>query len=104
MHVLNAAGVYLLKVNCEYDRKSCGICSKLTVKTLKRSQLTLLRYHLALVRLRSSHLRCSIKKLFLKISQFSQESTCVRVSFLIKLHDFSPATLLERDSNTGAFL
>ena len=29
--------------------------------------------------------RCSIKKLFLKISQNSQESTCVRVSFLIKL-------------------
>ena len=26
------------------------------------------------------------KKLFLKIPQYSQESTCVRVSFLIKLH------------------
>ena len=80
-YVLNAAGVYLLKVNYEYDRRNCGICSKLTVKTLKRSQLTLLRYHLALVRLRSSHLRCSIKKLFLTISQFSQENTYVGVSF-----------------------
>ena len=28
--------------------------------------------------------RCSIKKLFLKISQCSQESTCVAVSFLVK--------------------
>ena len=29
--------------------------------------------------------RCSIKKVFLKISQNSQENTCARVSFLIKL-------------------
>ena len=37
------------------------------------------------------------KKVFLKISQISQENTCVGVSF-------GPATLLKRDSNTGAFL
>ena len=30
-------------------------------------------------------LRCSVKKLFLEISQNSQENTCARVSFLIKL-------------------
>ena len=30
---------------------------------------------------RSSHQRCSIKKLFLKISQYSQENTFVEVSF-----------------------
>ena len=30
--------------------------------------------------------RCSIKKVFLEISQNSQENTCARVSFLIKLH------------------
>ena len=29
--------------------------------------------------------RCSIKKVFLKISQNSQEDTCARISFLIKL-------------------
>ena len=29
--------------------------------------------------------RCSVKKVFLEISQHSQESTCARVSFLIKL-------------------
>ena len=33
---------------------------------------------------RSSH-RCSVKKLFLKISRISQENTCVGVFFLIKL-------------------
>ena len=29
--------------------------------------------------------RCSVKKVFLEISQNSQETTCARVSFLIKL-------------------
>ena len=32
-----------------------------------------------------SNRRCSVKKVFLKILQNSQENTCVRVSFLIKL-------------------
>ena len=31
---------------------------------------------------KSSYRRCSIKKLFLKISQYSQENTCFGVSFL----------------------
>ena len=30
---------------------------------------------------RSSHQRCSIKKVFLEISQSLQENTCARVSF-----------------------
>ena len=30
-------------------------------------------------------LSCSVKKVFLKISQNSQENTCVRVPFLIRL-------------------
>ena len=34
---------------------------------------------------RSSYWRFSIKKMFLKISQTSQENTCARASFLIKL-------------------
>ena len=29
--------------------------------------------------------RCSVKKVFLTVSQNSQENTCARVSFLIKL-------------------
>ena len=51
MHVLNPAGVYLLKANKEYDRRNCGICPKLTGTTLERSQLTSLWYLLALIRL-----------------------------------------------------
>ena len=47
---------------------------------------------------RSSHPRHSIKKLFLKIPQYSQESTCVRVSFLIKLH-----STLKRRLQRGCF-
>ena len=48
--------------------------------------------------------RCSIKKLFLKFSQYSRENTCVGVSFLIKTQAFMPANLLKRDSNAGVFL
>ena len=36
---------------------------------------------------RSSHQGCPMKEVFLKISQNSQENTCARVSFLIKLLD-----------------
>ena len=43
------------------------------------------------------------KKMFLKILQNSQENTCVRVRFLIKLQALL-ATLLNRDSGTEAFL
>ena len=47
----------------------------------------------------SQKLRCSIKKVFLKISRKSQEKTCARVSFLIKLqavwHSFFPMNFLK---------
>ena len=39
---------------------------------------------------------CSVKKVFLEIQQNSQENTCPRVSFLIKLQASRPATLLKR--------
>ena len=42
---------------------------------------------------------CSVKKVFLENLQNSQESTCARVSFLMKLQA-APATG-ERDSGTG---
>ena len=42
--VLNPVGVYLHKMNNEYDKWNCGVCSKLTVKTLEPSQLTSLQY------------------------------------------------------------
>ena len=42
---------------------------------------------------RSSHRSCSVKKVFLKISQISLENTCVRVSFLIKLKAWRPECL-----------
>ena len=45
--------------------------------------------------------RCSVKKVFLKISQNSQKNTCARVSFLIKLQAIAgvlrrSATLLKK--------
>ena len=59
---------------------------------------------------------CSVKKVFLEISQNSQENTCNRVSFLTKLQawgqslfsnkveDLRPATLFKKASGTGVFL
>ena len=41
---------------------------------------------------------CSVKKVLLKISQNVQESTCARVSFIIKLQARTAAILLKRDS------
>ena len=40
--------------------------------------------------------RCSIRKVFLKISQNSQQNTCARVSFLNKVAGPRPATLLKK--------
>ena len=47
---------------------------------------------------RSSHQRCSIKNVFLKISQISQENTCDRASFLIKLQAYN--NLIKKESLT----
>ena len=50
--------------------------------------------------------RCSFKKLFLIILQYSQENTCVGcISFLIKMSfNERPSTLSKRDSNADVFL
>ena len=54
--------------------------------------------HVFLVR--SSHLRCSVKKGVLKtFANFTEKYMCWSL-FVIKL----PATLLQRDSNTGVFM
>ena len=59
---------------------------------------------------------CSVKKVFLEISQNSQENICNRVSFLTKLQAWGqrlffnkveglrPATLFKKASSTGVFL
>ena len=56
---------------------------------------------LLLMALRSSHQRCSIKMVFLKITPNSQENTCARVSFLIKLWASVYNFIKKRDSGTG---
>ena len=48
--------------------------------------------------------RCSVKKMFLKIKQSSQERTCTRVSFLIKLHSETSNFILKKsDSKQRCF-
>ena len=46
--------------------------------------------------------RCSVKKVFLEISQNSQENTCARVSFLIKLQD-SGCNFIEKKTLAQVF-
>ena len=53
---------------------------------------------------KGSQQRCFIKKLFVKISQYSQENIFVRVSFLIRFQVFGPATLLKTEFSTSVFL
>ena len=45
--------------------------------------------------------RCFVNKVFLKISQNSQENTCARVSFLIKMQSWGLQLYSKRDSGTG---
>ena len=51
---------------------------------------------------RSSHQRCYAKKLFLKISQNSQENNCARVSFLIRLQA-SACSFIKKETLTEVF-
>ena len=53
---------------------------------------------------RSRYQRWSVKKSFLEILQNSQENTCARVSFLIKLQALALQLYLRRDCGTGVFL
>ena len=53
---------------------------------------------------RSSHQRCSVKKVVLKdFANFTGEHPCWSL-FLITLQVFRPASLLKRDSNTDVYL
>ena len=54
-------------------------------KSLEKAKYIYIFLGLRLAISRSSHLRCSVKKAFLEISQNSQEKTCARAAFLIKL-------------------
>ena len=47
--------------------------------------------------------KSSTRKLFLKISQYSQKNTCVGISFLIKIQAFREPALLKRDLTKGVF-
>ena len=51
----------------------------------------------------SSHLRSSVRKSILKISQNSQENTCVGVSFLINLHASGLQLYQKKETPTQVF-
>ena len=62
---------------------------KLTINTSKWLQL-----------IEAVSQRCSVKNVFLEISQNSQENTCARVSFLIKLQAWGSCEFCEISKNT----
>ena len=64
-------------------------------------QVTLLYFGMTI---RSSHLRCCIRKQFLKILQDPEETPVSESFFLKKLQTFRQATLLKKDPNTDVFL
>ena len=73
------------KMHCIKMKKSlmenfifCIVMPPLSYCNLKHALQRCIHY-------RSSHQRCSVKKGVLKISQNSQENTCARGSFLMKL-------------------
>ena len=72
------------------------------IKTLERSQLTSLQYLSNLIRLRSSHMRCSIIKAVLKNIVILKGKHLCWSFFLIKLQDFRPITLL-KETRTQVF-
>ena len=70
--------------------------------TIRNSLMKELIYSFSVIR--TSHRRCSIKKLLLKnFAVFRGKHLCQRI-FLIKLQAFRYATLLKRDCNTDVFL
>ena len=56
------------------------------------------------IALKSSHRRCSIRKAVLKnLAILIEKYLCLNL-LLINLQAYKPATILQRDSNTGVFL
>ena len=69
--------------------------------TSGRQLLCFIKYEILIVH--SSHQRCSIKKVFLKILQNSQENTCARVPFVIKFQA-SVCNTNKKDTGKGVLL
>ena len=66
-------------LNLDHIKKMCILKTKVCKKRIKLVVKMWQVWSEALAR------SCSVKKVFLEISQNSQENTCVRVSYLIKL-------------------
>ena len=74
------------KLSYEFYKKQFGKMWPKSFKTLVKDKTPVkLQARHFISKTKSSHRRCSLKKVFLKYSQKSQENTCVGVSFFIKL-------------------
>ena len=70
---------------------------------VRRLKVVMLNFCLAWLHKEAVVIRCSVKKVFLEISQNSQENTCARASFLIKLQASGLQLYQKRDSAHSCF-
>ena len=75
---------------------------EMTLETQKIYQCSSMR-NVGILKSEAVVRRCSVKKVFLEISQNSKENTCARVSFLIKFASHRSATLLKKETLTQVF-
>ena len=82
--------------------KNLKICSRSKNFLIPRSQREVMKNHQA--QIRSSHQRCSMKKIVLRnFSKFTGKHLCQSL-FLNEVAGLRPATLLKKGSGTGVFL
>ena len=88
---------YMLKVNKPNTRKMCGICSKLTIKTLERRHWCGSGVFIAVFG--SSHPEVFLRKVVLKIcSNFTAENPCQSVISITLLSNFIEIALWQGSS------
>ena len=95
---------YIFTINNFFSFKNfSSFLSKILITHFEWNEKYLTKFCYKVYICRSSQRKCSLKKLLLNISQYSQTDTC-RSLFLINLQSWRLVTLLKRDSNTGVFL
>ena len=72
---------------------SLKVCETLKNTYLENPERLLLKSSTAVTNSEAVIQRCSVKKMFIEISQNSQGNTCARVSFLIKLQAWNTGNL-----------
>ena len=92
-----------LNIRSKIGQYSLQIYQQMSILSTEKYQMIKQVFLQTMFRTEAVAQRCSVKKVLLKISQNSQENTCARASFLIKLQASGLQIYLKRDSGTGTF-